>query len=169
MTKQVQKGFTLIELMIVVAIIGILAAIAIPAYTDYTVRGKVTEGLNLASSAKVSISEAFQANDMVGVAAASAEWANSFTRTKYVQNIAIAPGTGAITITYSNATPQINAATLVLTPSINGQVLGGAANQQGNIDWACESAGGTATATARNLPLAGGATILPRYVPTECK
>ena len=75
MLKQVQKGFTLIELMIVVAIIGILAAIAIPAYQDYTIRAKVTEGLNLADSAKTSVAEGFQSNDIAGVTASATAWA----------------------------------------------------------------------------------------------
>ncbi|HQU14876.1 MAG TPA: prepilin-type N-terminal cleavage/methylation domain-containing protein, partial [Gammaproteobacteria bacterium] len=60
--KRTQQGFTLIELMIVVAIIGILAAIAIPAYQDYTVRAKVTEGLNLADAAKTAVAETFQSD-----------------------------------------------------------------------------------------------------------
>ena len=73
--KSVQKGFTLIELMIVVAIIGILAAIAIPAYQDYTVRSKVTEGLNLAASAKIAVAEGFTSpNDITGVDAAATAW-----------------------------------------------------------------------------------------------
>ncbi len=171
--KFVHKGFTLIELMIVVAIIGILAAIAIPAYQDYTVRSKVTEGLSIASSAKTAVAEGFQSNDMAGVATAGAAWTKAFAATKYVQTVAIAntppngaAGDGVITITFSATTPQINGNTLVLTPSIGGIQL--AAAQTGNIDWSCASNSNN-TATARKLPVSAAGTVNARYAPTECK
>jgi type IV pilus assembly protein PilA len=170
MLKQMQKGFTLIELMIVVAIIGILAAIAIPAYQDYTIRSKVTEGLNLAGAAEVSVSESFQANDVAGLGAASAEWALNFKATKYVTAVTIGAATGIITVSYNAVSiPQLNGANKVLlSPYIaNAALAGGAA---GNIDWACTSAGNTTSKTILPAGVPMPATpVATKYVPTQCK
>jgi type IV pilus assembly protein PilA len=181
MFKQVQKGFTLIELMIVVAIIGILAAIAIPAYQDYTVRSKITEGLNLGSGAETAVSEAYNSNDIAGITAVSTQYAlgaaaGGFAPTKYVAGMAIATGTaaapGVITITYNTTAatggiPQLaGGKTIVLSPYINKAVL--VAGLSGNIDWVCTSAGNTtAVADVGVAPAAG--TVQTKYVPTQCK
>jgi len=168
MLNKMQKGFTLIELMIVVAIIGILAAIAIPAYQDYTIRAKVTEGLNLADSAKTAVAESWQSGGTTGLAAAAGSWTSSFTPTKYVSNITISTTTGVITITYNaTAIPQLGAATVVkLSPFINATALPNTLG--GNIDWACTSAGNS-TAAAQSMGAAALGSVVTKYVPTNCK
>jgi len=169
--KKIQHGFTLIELMIVVAIIGILAAVAIPAYQDYTIRSKVTEGLVLASAAKVGVTEGYYANDINGVDAASAEYAANFTATKYVTDVTIDAANGVIEITYDstiNGIPQLAGADqITLSPSIAGAAL--ATGLTGNVDWACVSSTST-TAGNRTLPFTlPGAPVEARYAPSECK
>jgi type IV pilus assembly protein PilA len=168
MFNKMQKGFTLIELMIVVAIIGILAAIAIPAYQDYTIRAKVTEGLNLADSAKTAVAESFQSGGTVGLTAAATSWNASFVPTKYVSGLVIAGATGVISISYSIAAiPQLTAGTnlLTLSPNIANLALG---TTSGNIDWACASVANS-TATAQSLTVVTVGTLPAKYVPTNCK
>ena len=167
----VQKGFTLIELMIVVAIIGILAAIAIPAYQDYTIRAKVTEGLNLADSAKTSVAEGFESNGLNGVSTASTSW--TFAPTKYVSSLSISAATGIITVTYGPNTTQISGLTLVLEPQINVggtyTALAGVGTNAGNIDWSCASTTDSTATTFKPAMVATLGTLTPKYAPTQCK
>jgi len=135
--QRVQQGFTLIELMIVVAIIGILAAIAIPAYQDYTVRAKISEGIGLAAAAKTSVSEYFTSLGTMPTTAALAG-VNTAQSTPYVSSVAYvgAAGVGTITIAYrSTLSSGITAA--ANTIQFNGQ-----GNSTSGVRWTCSSAGG---------------------------
>lgn len=139
-----QQGFTLIELMIVVAIIGILAAIAIPAYQDYTIRAQVSEGLNLSGGAKAAVTEYFQdrgalptSNNEAGLAAAG-----SITG-KYVTSVGVGAA-GVITVTCGgDAHAVISTQTLQLSPDTS---------NAGSVEWNCASAG--AAIANKHLPAA---------------
>ena len=177
--QKVQQGFTLIELMIVVAIIGILAAIAIPAYQDYTIRSRLTEGLSLASSAKAGIAEVSTVADLVVAADTfNAQAGGVGATSKYVTSITVDGFTGMIDILYTAATVGVAAGEdhINLTPYI---VTGAGvfatldtafpAGTAGSIDWACTSAG-NATATARGMGTAAAAAgVQARFAPSECR
>ena len=197
MKRSMQKGFTLIELMIVVAIIGILAAVALPAYQDYTVRAKVSEAIIAGSTAKGALSEGFQSDGLTGLqSTAQAINATPFAQksSKYVMNYcvfpanaggvptaancaAFAPGAAnwvlsvAVNATAGNGIPtNLNGFTFNLAPNVGGIIP--IATSQGAIDWACTSATNVAS-TGRGLTnntVPAAATVMPaKYMPSECR
>jgi type IV pilus assembly protein PilA len=162
--KHVQKGFTLIELMIVVAIIGILAAIAIPAYQDYTIRSQVSEGLTLAGAAKAAVAESFSQTGVPPADRIEAGMSNLATDTngKYVSSVGVA--TGTITITYGNeANAKIQNQTLALTPY---------ETPDASVAWQCGGANapqGAANTLGNGAAQVGTTSVEPKYLPKACR
>ena len=161
MIKSVQKGFTLIELMIVVAIIGILAAIAIPAYQDYTVRAQVTEGLNLASDMKAAVAETF-ANTGSWPADNAALGITAVKSGKYVTGVVV--DTGTIQITYGN---QANAD--ALAAGQNQLDLRPTVSANGDVIWNCGRRTEVGADPTSGGSTANGTTVLDKYLPATCR
>lgn len=173
-----QLGFTLIELMIVVAIVGILASIALPAYQDFTVRGRVSEGVNLVSAAQKHIAGGVSTTVDLGIAAASwnSQSGGLGATSKYVSQLLINPVSGEITITFNSANVgliPVNA-TLIFTPYVRASAgpatafaTALATSVSGTIDWSCSS-DANASSVAKGMTSVPG-TLPSKYVSIECR
>ena len=164
MNAPLQKGFTLIELMIVVAIIGILAAIAIPSYQNYTIRAQVTEGLTLAGGWKAAIAEYYAQKGSFPTCASTTGGAGCVaaagaTTGKYVTNVGVVAG-GPIAITYGGqASAKLAGLILDVSPGIS---------TNNDVVWICGKAGVLGMTALQTAPPVDATNVPAQYLPTSC-
>ncbi len=165
MKQRMQKGFTLIELMIVVAIIGILAAVAVPQYQDYTIRSQISEGVTLANEQKTAINDFYAEKGRFATAATSYGLlaAASYTGT-YVSAITTTTAVGAavVNVTYGN---KVSAK---VTGTTNNLTIRAGVNTGNNLVWVCGNAAAPASTTIP-ATAANTTTVKTNYMPTSCR